>query len=174
MLNALNADIVNLQNKRLHPPFQIGIIASNLLPGNPVFRNVIRKSMKTIKAADIMTTNVVTAKKDMVLTDVIALLLRWHISALPVVDDDNTLIGIISEIDLVNMTLDGNARDTRVEEVMVTDIVSFNPEAELAEMIQSFSKHHLRRVPILSGQKVIGIVSRRDILREMLRRYDRY
>lgn len=130
--------------------------------------------MKPITAADIMTTNVVTATKDMVLTDVIELLLRWHISALPVVDDDNQLIGIISEIDLVNVTLDGNARNTTVEEVMTTKIVSFDPEATLAEMVQSFSRNHLRRVPILKGGKVIGIVSRRDILREMLRRYDRY
>jgi len=128
--------------------------------------------MKILKAADIMTTNVVTAKKDMVLTDVIALLLRWHISALPVVDDDNKLIGIVSEIDLVNMTLDGNAEDTMVEDVMATDIVSFGPDAQLAELVQSFSKNRLRRVPILDNGKVIGIVSRRDILREMLRRYE--
>ena len=130
--------------------------------------------MKTIKAADIMTTNVVTTTKDMVLTDVIALLLRWHISALPVVDDNNKMIGIVSEIDLVNMTFDGNARDATVDEVMATDIISFGPEAELAELVQSFSKHHLRRVPIVDGGKVIGIVSRRDLLREMLRWYERY
>ena len=130
--------------------------------------------MKTTKAADIMTTNVVTARKDMVLTDVIALLLRWHISALPVVADDNSIIGIVSEIDLVNLTFDGNARDTTVEEVMTTNIVFFGPNAELAEMVQSFSRQHLRRVPIVDGGKVVGIVSRRDILREMLRRYDRY
>ena len=135
---------------------------------------MIRKGMKTVKAADIMTTNVVTASKDMVLTDVIALLLRWHISALPVVDDDKNILGIVSEIDLVNMTLDGNARDTTVAEVMAKNIISFGPEAELAEMVQSFSKNHLRRVPIVDGTKVIGIVSRRDILREMLRWYDRY
>ena len=54
--------------------------------------------MKTWKATDIMTTNVVTVKKDMILTDVIALLLRWHISGLPVVDDDDNLVGIVSEI----------------------------------------------------------------------------
>jgi CBS-domain-containing membrane protein len=128
--------------------------------------------MKTTKAADIMTTNVITARKDMVLTDVIALLLRWHISAMPVVDDDDRIVGIVSEIDLVNLTFDGNARDTTVEEVMVTDIVSFSPDTELADLVQSFSKRHLRRVPIIDKGKVVGIVSRRDILREMLRRYN--
>ena len=128
--------------------------------------------MKTKKAADIMTTNVITVKKDMILTDVIALLLRWHISAVPVVDDENKMIGIVSEIDLVNLTFDGNAADTTVEEVMVTDLVSFSPKAELADLVQAFSKRHLRRVPILDEGKVVGIISRRDILREMLRRYN--
>jgi CBS-domain-containing membrane protein len=128
--------------------------------------------MKTTKAADIMTTNVITAKKNMVLTDVIALLLRWHISAMPVVDDEDRMIGIVSEIDLVNLTFDGNAADTTVEEVMVTDIVSFSPDAQLADLVQTFSKKHLRRVPIIDKGKVVGIVSRRDILREMLRRYN--
>jgi len=128
--------------------------------------------MKTTKAADIMTKNVITVKKDMVLTDVIALLLRWHISALPVVDNEDKMVGIVSEIDLVNLTFDGNAGDTIVEEVMVTDIVSFSPNTELAELVQSFSKRHLRRVPIIDKGKVVGIVSRRDILREMLRRYN--
>ncbi|MCP4609082.1 MAG: CBS domain-containing protein [Planctomycetes bacterium] len=128
--------------------------------------------MKTTKAADIMTANVITVKKDVILTEAIALLLRWHISALPVVDDEGKMVGIISEIDLVNLTFDGNAADTIVEEVMVTDIVSFNSNTELADLVQTFSKKHLRRVPIIERGKVVGIVSRRDILREMLRRYN--
>ena len=82
------------------------------------------------------------------------------------------IIGIISEIDLVNLAFDGNAADTIVEEVMVTDIVSFNSNTELADLVQTFSKKHLRRVPIIERGKVVGIVSRRDILREMLRRYN--
>ena len=113
--------------------------------------------MKTTKATDIMTDKVITVKKDSILTEAIALMLRWHISALPVVDDEEKMIGIISEI----------------EDVMVTDIISFSPHTELADLVHTFSKKHLRRVPILGkGEKVVGIVSRRDILREMLRRYN--
>jgi CBS-domain-containing membrane protein len=129
-------------------------------------------NMKTLKAADIMTTNVITVKKDVILTEVIGLLLRWHISAMPVVDDEGKMVGIISEIDLVNLTFDGNAADTTVGEVMVTDIISFSPSTELADLVQTFSQKHLRRVPIIDKGKVVGIVSRRDILREMLRRYN--
>ncbi|MDT8300799.1 MAG: CBS domain-containing protein [Sedimentisphaerales bacterium] len=128
--------------------------------------------MKTTGAADIMRANVITVKKDTVLTEAIALLLRWHISAMPVVDDENRMVGIISEIDLMNLTFDGNAADTTVEEVMVTDIISFSPVTKLADLVQTFSKRHLRRVPIVEKGKLCRIVSRRGILREMLRRYN--
>ena len=128
--------------------------------------------MKTTKAADIMTANVITVKKDVILTEAIALLPRWHISALPVVDNENKMVGVISEIDLVNLTFDGNAADTIVEEVMVTDIVSFSSNTGLEDLVKAFSKRHLRRVPIIDKGKVVCIVSLRDILREMLRRYN--
>ena len=106
------------------------------------------------------------------LTEVMELLLRHGISGLPVVDDEGNLLGIISEIDLVNSAFSGNAADTSVEEVMSTNAVSFASDAELADLVQTFSSKRLRRVPIVEKGKVVGIVSRRDILREMMRRYD--
>ena len=127
--------------------------------------------MKTTKARDIMTTNIIATKKDIHLTEVMALLLRNHISGLPVEDDEGNLIGIISEIDLVNSVFSGNAADTTVEEVMSKAVLSFSPDTELAELVQVFSSKRLRRVPIVDKGKVVGIVSRRDILREMLKRY---
>lgn len=128
--------------------------------------------MKTMKAADLMTTDVITVRKDMVLTKVMELLLRWHISGLPVVDEEDKLVGIISEIDLVNLTFSGNAADTQVEEVMTKKVTTFDPGSDLAELIECFSRQRLRRVPIVENGKVVGIVSRRDILRELLRRYE--
>ena len=127
--------------------------------------------MKTMKAGDLMTTDVITAGKDMMLTEVMELLLRWHISGLPVVDDESNLIGIISEIDLVNLTFSGNAADTSVEEVMTRNVITFQPDSDLAQLIECFSRSRMRRVPIVENGKVVGIVSRRDILREMLKRY---
>lgn len=127
--------------------------------------------MKTTKVRDIMTTNIIATKKDIHLTEVMALLLRNHISGLPVEDDEGNLIGIISEIDLVNSVFSGNADGTTAEEVMSKAVLSFSPDMELAELVQVFSSKRLRRVPIVDKGKVVGIVSRRDILREMLKRY---
>ena len=67
-------------------------------------------------AQDIMTRTVITAKEDMILTDVVKLLLRWHISGLPVVDDDGMLLGIITEHDVMNFALSGEAASTRASD----------------------------------------------------------
>lgn len=130
--------------------------------------------MRTMTAADVMTTNVITVKKDQLLTEVMKLLLRWHISGMPVVDDAEKIVGIISEHDIMNLAFGGNAADTTVEEAMSPKVISFPPDATLSDLVQAFSSQRLRRVPIVSEGKLLGIVSRRDVLREMLRRYDRY
>ncbi|HIE11197.1 MAG TPA: CBS domain-containing protein [Kiritimatiellae bacterium] len=127
--------------------------------------------IKVVRAREIMTRTVITATAGMPLTEVISLLLRWHISGLPVVDDEGRVTGIISEHDLVNLAMDGNAEDTTVEEVMTRQVVSFPPDAPIADIARCFSERRLRRVPIVEEGRLVGIISRRDILRELLRRY---
>ncbi len=128
--------------------------------------------IKVVKARDIMTRTVITATEDMPLTEVISLLLRWHISGLPVLDGEGRVIGIISEHDLVNLAMDGNAEDTTVGEIMTREVVSFHPDDPIADIARCFSERRLRRVPIVEEDgKLVGIISRRDILRELLRRY---
>ncbi len=128
--------------------------------------------MRAVKAREIMTKTVITAGVDMRLTEVMEQLLRWHISGMPVVDDENRLIGIITEYDLVNLAFDGNAADTKVGDVMTREVTSFSPDTLMAVIAKTFSAQRLRRAPIVDVEgRVIGIVSRRDILRELLRCY---
>jgi CBS domain-containing protein len=124
-------------------------------------------------ARAIMTGTVITAKEDMILTDAIKLLLRWHISGLPVVDDEGKLVGIITEHDLMNFALSGDAADTRVSEVMTKPVETYAPDTLVAEIINHFAARRIRRVPVVEDGKVVGIISRRDILREMNRIYSR-
>jgi CBS domain-containing protein len=130
--------------------------------------------MKTSKAADIMTTTVITAKREMRLTDVIKILLRWGISGAPVVDDDGRLVGLINEHDIMNFAFSGNAADTTVAEAMTKDVVTFTPETDVETIVQCCASRHIRQIPIVRDGKVVGIVSRRDILREMDRLYGEY
>lgn len=122
-------------------------------------------------AKDIMTTTVITAKEDMRLTDAIKLMLRWHISGLPVIDDEENLIGIITEHDVLNFTLSGDAALTKVKEVMTKNLVTYDPDMLVVDVINLFASHRVRRVPVLKDNKIVGIISRRDIIREMDRIY---
>ena len=122
-------------------------------------------------AKDIMTQTVITVKEDLILTDVIKLLLRWHISGIPVVDDDNNLLGIITEHDVVNFTISGNAADTKAREVMTKQVETCAPDTLFEQIVNDFASRQIRRVPVVENGKVVGIISRRDIIREMDRIY---
>lgn len=124
-------------------------------------------------ARDIMTSTVITAKEDMLVTDVLKLLLRWHISGLPIVDDENKLVGIITEHDVLNFALSGQAADTVASEVMTKNVVTYSPDTLAVEIINYFAAHRIRRVPVVVDGKVVGIISRRDIVRYMDQMYSR-
>ena len=130
--------------------------------------------METPRACDVMSKDIIKASPEMLLTEVMDLLLRWSISGLPVVDDQGKLVGIISEIDLLNLAISGNAADTRVREIMTKNVISYGPDTDMGELVQCFSTKRLRRVPIVEDGKVVGVVSRRDIVRYISRHYDRY
>ena len=124
-------------------------------------------------ARDIMTKPVITVKHDMILTDVIKTLLRWHISGVPVVDDGDKLVGMITEHDVVNFALSGHAAGTKASEVMTEQVVTYSPDTLIVEIINFFAAHRIRRVPVVEEGKVIGIISRRDIIRYMDNMYGR-
>ena len=122
-------------------------------------------------ARDIMTTDVVAVAPDMRLTDAVKLMLHRRISGLPVVDEDGALLGIITEHDLVNYLVSGNAPRTTVAEVMVREVETYSPDIPVVEIVNDFAARRIRRVPVIVEGKVVGIISRRDIIREMDRVY---
>jgi len=130
--------------------------------------------MKTKKVSDIMTRAVVVVKPDMRLTEAIKVMLKNNVSAVPVVDAQQDLIGIITEYDIMNFAFSGHAAETTVSEVMIRDVVTFTPDTDVETLVNFCAKRRMHRVPIVEGQKVVGMVSRRDILREIDRLYSEY
>ena len=118
-----------------------------------------------------MTSTVITARQDALVTDVMKLLLRWHISGLPVVDDDGMLLGIITEHDVMNFALSGEAASTRASEVMTKAVQTYSPDTLVVEIVNNFASHRIRRIPVVKDGKVVGIISRRDIVRYMDQMY---
>ena len=123
-----------------------------------------------ITAKEIMTEGVMTAKKNSSVIEVIDTLLENKISGLPVTDDDNNLIAIITEKDLLNtLFLEDIDVTNTIEPYLSNKVISFNVNDSIYEICGYFLEHNIRRVPIVQDGKLMGVISRRDILRIVLK-----
>jgi len=96
------------------------------------------------------------------------LLLKHQINALPVVDAENNLVGIVSEKDCLKLAAhDAYQNDLPggpVRTFMTKDVVSVTPETGLGEVIELFMTHPYKKLPVVNHGKLVGVVRRRDVL----------
>ena len=116
-----------------------------------------------------MKTNVITAKKDTLVYDAIELLLNNNITGLPIVDDDDNLVGIITEKDVLKLLYANIKEDAKVEQFMTKDVVTFDESDNLTDVAECFIRNNFRRVPILKNGKIAGILSKKDIIAYILK-----
>jgi CBS domain-containing protein len=144
-------------------------------------------------ASQAMTRPVVTVSADATVFAAADILLGSRISAAPVVDADGKVVGIVSEADLMNRPEVGTvpakswlqrlladnaflARDYirshshRVADVMTKEVITATEHTQLAEIAKLMERHHIKRVPIVRDGKVVGIVSRANLLQGLLAR----
>lgn len=122
--------------------------------------------MNEIKA--IMTTDVITVGRNTSIYDAIEILLENDITGLPVVNDDMTLVGIITEKDILKLLSVLENDSAIVEDFMTKETVSFDQEENLIAICECLTRNHFRRIPITSQGKLTGIISRKDIIRYIL------
>ena len=121
------------------------------------------------KAKEIMKTGVITVKKETGIYETIRILMENNITGLPVVNDDMTLAGIISEKDVLRLLYNIEDKPGNVENFMTKNVVSFDQEDSAIDVTESLIKNDFRRVPILEEGKLIGILSRKDIIAYILK-----
>jgi CBS domain-containing protein len=124
--------------------------------------------LKSIKVRDYMTRNLVTFHPEMNLFTAINRLLEHRISGAPVVDGQGRLVGLLSEGDCLRSILSGayyEATGGDVSTYMATNVEVISPEADIIEVSESFLKGRRRRLPVVEGGRLIGQVSRSDVLR---------
>ncbi|MBU0504798.1 MAG: CBS domain-containing protein [bacterium] len=120
------------------------------------------------EAKTIMTKVVVTVRPDTPAMEAVRLLVKNSISGLPVVDDDNKLVGIVSEKDLLKFIHDPEEKALTVSSLMTKKVICFDENTSGVEICNCLVKNNFRRVPVLKDGRLVGVVSRRDILRKIL------
>ncbi len=119
-----------------------------------------------LKAKDIMTREVVSISKDTPAVQALEILLEKEIAGMPVVEEDMTLVGIITEKDLLGLFQEGqDAKNKTVADYMTEPAVHFNENERLYDIWRCLLDVTFRRVPVTSKGKVVGIVSRPDVLK---------
>jgi CBS domain-containing protein len=121
-----------------------------------------------VKAKQLMTTDVVTVTKETPITEVVQLMVDHNITGIPVVEEDMTLVGMVTEKDILRLLYAGEgAKRKPVEEFMTRPAIHFDEEESLRDISDCLMSYDFRRVPITSGAKVVGVISRHDILKYM-------
>ncbi|MGX5654790.1 CBS domain-containing protein [Geodermatophilus nigrescens] len=136
-----------------------------------------------MQARDVMTRDVVTVGPHTAVRYAAEVMADRGYAALPVVDDDDRLVGIVAEADLLRDRLpedprlhlrrDGDQADTLppalVDDVMTRDVRSVDVRTDAADVARLFVEKGLRSLPVTDGGRLAGIVSRRDLLRLLVR-----
>jgi CBS domain-containing protein len=143
-----------------------------------------------MKAKDVMTQHVITIAPDASILEALRLMLQHNISGLPVVDRSGNVVGIVTEGDFLRRAETGTerkrprwlefvagpgtlARDyvrsraRKVDEVMTSDVTTVTEETELGDIVALMEQRRIKRVPVVRGTKLVGIVSRANLLRAL-------
>jgi CBS domain-containing protein len=145
-----------------------------------------------MKARDIMTTNVVSVSPETDIAEAVRLMLERRISGVPVIDDSGRLAGILTEGDLmrraelvtgrrswwINPTSSPEqeakayvkAHGLKVKDVMTKEVVTINEQEPLDRIAMVFEERGIKRTPVMRSGKIVGIVSRANLLRSLAAR----
>jgi CBS domain-containing protein len=144
-----------------------------------------------MKAADVMATNVITVRLDTPVATIAEVLLANRISAVPVVNDKDILVGIVSEGDLIHRVETGTERHRswwlellagkemlaqefvksharKAADVMTRSVVSVQLDTPLGDIASLLEKHRIKRVPVVINGKIAGIVSRANLIQALV------
>ncbi|MHC4177043.1 MAG: CBS domain-containing protein [Planctomycetota bacterium] len=118
-----------------------------------------------LRAQDVMNTNVVVVPGDATVEEAIRSLLKHHVSGAPIVDEQGCIVGIISEFQLLEAIYRPEVKRERVRDVMTKDVITVTEDAALSEIANLLLLHRIRRVPVVRDGKMVGLISRPDLLR---------
>lgn len=126
--------------------------------------NVTRGLFIQLKATDVMQRRVETLPLQMTLDEALDAFSRSHHRGFPVVDE-NKLVGIITQTDLAKASQHQLPGNTSIEQIMTPRPVTISSQASLAEVLYLLNRYQLSRLPVTDGKKLVGIITRSDLIR---------
>ena len=129
-------------------------------------------ALKTVTAKDFMTSRIVTLTPEMDLLDAMRLLAEHRISGAPVIDTEGNVMGMLTERDclrtVVVASYHGECCCGAVAAFMSTDVQSVDADTSLLDIADLFVKHKFRSYPVLKDNRLLGMISRQDVIRAIL------
>ena len=152
-----------------------------------------------IRASDIMETNIICINPETEITRAVEVLLNNHINGVPVVDEQDELVGILCQSDLIFQQkelpippiftiLDGiipltsskklddefqKISASQVKDAMVKEVTSVSPDTPVSEIASLMVEKHFHTIPVVRDRKLVGIIGKEDILKTMIPNPDR-
>lgn len=124
--------------------------------------------MKSVKVADYMSRKLLTFKPTTNVVEAMGTLLENKISGAPVVDEDGRLVGILSEVDVMEVVIQDsyyNEGAGIVADYMRRQVDTVTPDTDIYSLAERFRQEHRRRYPVVKNGRLVGQISRRDVLR---------
>ena len=122
-----------------------------------------------ITIREVMNPNVVAVRPETTVAEMIEFLTWNHIGGSPVVNEEGELVGMISELALIDVVFDLAIRYAPVSKYMNTELHVLGPDDLLTRAAQLFALYSFRRLPIVESGKLVGIITRRDLMNYSLR-----
>jgi CBS domain-containing protein len=131
----------------------------------------------TARAREFMTEDVLAIRESQFVEDAINTLVSAKVSGAPVLDEDGRIVGVISEFDCMKTLAassfyhEGMPNKRKVSELMSRELHTVTPDTDVFTIAHMFIKHRIRRVLVVDKDRLLGLVSRRDVLRVMRDRF---
>lgn len=123
-----------------------------------------------LRAKDIMNKDVITVRKHTPIYQSLELMVKHRITGIPVVEDDMSLLGMISEKDVLHLFhKQEELEEKTVNDFMTQPAISFDENESMLDVCNLLAKQIFRRIPITSEGKLVGIISRRDIIEHIIK-----
>ncbi len=112
--------------------------------------------------------DVVSVSKDNTIADAVHIMTEKNISGVFVVDENNKLMRLFTERDIVRCVFNGTSFDEKLENIPMRDITSFDPSTEISSAIAIASREKIRHLPVVEGDRIIGMITYRDLVAYLL------